>query len=152
MNALRIGVIGVGHLGALHAKMLSAIPTANLVGVFDTDPEKARKAAAENGTTACATLDELLGQVEAVTVATTTTTHFEIAGQAIARGLHVFLEKPITQTVAEANQLCALAGGRKLVVQVGHIERFNPAILALEGYDIAPLFIDTHLLAQIKPP
>jgi len=103
MNALRIGVIGVGHLGALHAKMLSAIPAAKLVGVFDTDLEKARKAAADNGTTACASLEELLVRVEAVTIATTTTTHFDIASQAIARGLHVFLEKPITQTVAEAN-------------------------------------------------
>ncbi len=151
MNALRIGVIGVGHLGALHAKMLSAIPAAKLVGVFDTDLEKARKAAADNGTTACASLEELLVRVEAVTIATTTTTHFDIASQAIARGLHVFLEKPITQTVAEANQLCALAAEKKLVVQVGHIERFNPAILALEGYDIAPLFIETHRLAQFKP-
>ena len=151
MNALRIGVIGVGHLGGLHAKMLATIPEATLVGVFDTDQEKARKVAGDNGTTAFATMEELFAQVEAVTIATSTTGHFAVAREAIARGIHLFIEKPITQTVDEANQLCALSGAKGLIVQVGHIERFNPAILALEGYTIAPLFIETHRLAQFKP-
>ncbi|MBP1691920.1 MAG: putative dehydrogenase, partial [Bacteroidetes bacterium] len=82
MNPLRIGVLGVGHLGALHAKMLASIPTANLVGVFDTDQEKARKVAADNGTTAFSTIEELLGQVEAASIATTTSSHFDVAAMA----------------------------------------------------------------------
>lgn len=151
MNPLRIGVIGVGHLGGLHAKMLAAIPEATLVGVFDIDAEKARKVAGDSGTTPFETMEGLLGQVDAVTIATSTTTHFEVAREAITRGIHLFVEKPITQTVDEANQVCALSGAKGVIVQVGHIERFNPAILALEGYTIAPLFIETHRLAQFKP-
>jgi predicted dehydrogenase len=151
MNPLRIGVIGVGHLGGLHAKMLAGIPGATLVGVFDIDAEKARKVAGDSGTTAFETIEGLLGQVEAVTIATSTTTHFDVAREAISRGIHLFVEKPITQTVDEANQLCALSAAKGVIVQVGHIERFNPAILALEGYTIAPLFIETHRLAQFKP-
>lgn len=151
MNALRVGVIGVGHLGGLHAKMLAAIPEAVLVGVYDTDQEKASKVAADYGTTAFPSIEALLGSVEAVTIATSTTSHFSVAMQAIERGIHIFLEKPITQTVDEARQLCALSDEKNLIVQVGHIERFNPAILALEGYTIAPLFIESHRLAQFKP-
>lgn len=151
MKPLRIGVLGVGHLGALHAKMLAAIPSAELVGVFDTDQEKARRVAAEYGTTAFPTMEELLTHVEAASIATTTSTHFDVASAASARGIHLFIEKPITQTVDEANRLCAMARERGTIIQVGHIERFNPAILALEGYGIAPLFIETHRLAQFKP-
>jgi predicted dehydrogenase len=151
MNPLRIGVIGVGHLGALHAKMLASIPAATLVGVFDMDQEKARKVAGDHGTTAFTALDELLSQVEAVTIATSTSSHFDVADRAIARGIHMFIEKPITQTVDEADRLCARSSEKGLVVQVGHIERFNPAILALEGFGIAPLFIESHRLAQFKP-
>jgi predicted dehydrogenase len=151
MNPLRIGVLGVGHLGGLHAKMLAAIPAAKLVGVFDTDQEKARTVAAEHGTEAFPSMEALLGQVEAVTIATPTVSHFAIAVAALEKGLHLFIEKPITQTVQEADRLCAMAREKNITVQVGHIERFNPAILALEGYGIAPLFIETHRLAQFKP-
>jgi len=151
MNPLRIGVLGVGHLGGLHAKMLAAIPVAKLVGVFDMDEEKARKVATEYGTEAYPSMEALLGQVEAVTIATPTVSHFEVASKAMDRGIHLFIEKPITQTVDEANRLCAMAQEKNLIVQVGHIERFNPAILALEGYSIAPLFIETHRMAQFKP-
>jgi predicted dehydrogenase len=131
--------------------MLSAIPSATLVGVYDTDQEKARKVAAEFGTGAFATIQDLLGQVEAASIATTTSAHYDVAAMAIERGIHLFIEKPITQTVDEANRLCAMARGKGTIIQVGHIERFNPAILALEGYGIAPLFIETHRLAQFKP-
>jgi predicted dehydrogenase len=151
MNPLRIGVIGVGHLGALHAKMLASIPSASLVGVYDVDQEKCRMVAADYKTATFPTMDALLEQVDAVTIATSTTSHFEVAARAIAQGVHMFIEKPITQTVAEADRLCEMALEKHLTVQVGHIERFNPAILALEGITIAPLFIESHRLAQFKP-
>jgi predicted dehydrogenase len=151
MKPLRVGVIGVGHLGSLHAKMFAAIPEATLVGVYDVDQAKADKVAQEYGAAPFDDIDKLLAGVDAVSIATSTTAHFDVAARAIDRGVHMFIEKPITQTVEEANQLCALSGQRGLVVQVGHIERFNPAILALEGFGIAPLFIESHRMAQFKP-
>jgi len=151
MNPLRIGVVGVGHLGKLHVKMLADMPGVQLAGVFDTDETKAQSVAAEYGTRAWSTLDALMEQVDAITVATTTTAHFTVACEALQRGVHVFLEKPITETVAEANEICRLARERRVTVQVGHIERFNPAILALEGFPLQPLFVESHRLAQFKP-
>ena len=151
MVTLRIGVVGAGHLGKLHAKMLADLPGVKLIGIYDTNGDKARAVASEFGTAAFASLESLLESVDAVTVATTTTAHFAVAREALGRGLHVFLEKPITETVEEAEQLCRIAQERKAVVQVGHIERFNPAILALEGFPLHPLFVESHRLAQFKP-
>src|SRR5258706_3455233 len=99
MNKFPIGVIGVGHLGSLHAKMLSGISSAELIGVSDADMPRAQSVAADAGTEAFASLDELLVRVKAVTVATPTSTHFAIASKAIERGIHTFIEKPITSTV-----------------------------------------------------
>jgi predicted dehydrogenase len=151
VETLRIGVIGVGHLGSLHAKMLADMPGVRLSGVFDIDAARAGTVAAQYGTTAAASLEALLDGVDAVTVATSTHTHCEVALRALERGKHVFLEKPITETVAEAESLCLAASGRGLIIQVGHIERFNPAILALEKYTIDPMFIESHRLAQFNP-
>jgi predicted dehydrogenase len=151
VEQLRIGVAGVGHLGSLHAKMLSEIPSIILAGVYDLDTERARTVASECGTTACTSLVDLLARVDAITIATTTTSHFPVAQEALARGRHLFIEKPITQTTAEADILCAQARQKGLVVQVGHIERFNPAILALERYTIQPMFVESHRLAQFNP-
>ena len=151
MNPLRIGVAGVGHLGKLHVKMLADMPGVQLVGVFDTDETKAAGVAAEHGTRAWSTLEALMERVDAITVATTTTAHFAVAREALLRGVHVFLEKPITETLAEADEICRLARERKTIVQVGHIERFNPAILALDGFPLQPLFVESHRLAQFKP-
>ncbi len=151
METLRIGVIGVGHLGSLHAKMLSDMPGVRLAGVFDTDAARAGTVAAQYGTAAAVSLEALLDGVEAVTVATSTHTHCAVAIRALERGKHVFLEKPITETVAEAETLCSAASERGLIIQVGHIERFNPAILALEKYPIDPMFIESHRLAQFNP-
>lgn len=151
MNNVRIGVIGVGHLGTLHARMLSDMPGVTLAGVYDLDGGKAEKTAAQFGTTACPTVDDLLGRVEAVTIATNTLSHCEVATRALEGGKHVFLEKPITQTIAEADALCRIAKEKNLLIQVGHIERFNSAILALEKYQIAPMFVESHRLAQFNP-
>ncbi|MBP1649722.1 MAG: putative dehydrogenase [Bacteroidetes bacterium] len=151
MNIIRIGVIGVGHLGALHAKMLADIPQVRLAGVYDLSPERAESVAADHHTFAVASLPELLQGVDAVTIATSTSAHFAAACTALEAGKHVFLEKPITETTAEAEHLCRLANLKGLTIQVGHIERFNPAILALEGYEIKPMFVESHRLAQFNP-
>jgi predicted dehydrogenase len=151
MDQIRIGVVGVGHLGSLHAKMLANIPGAALAGVFDIDSERAQTVAAQYMTQAFASLDDLLDHVDAVTVATHTTSHCEVASHALERQKHVLVEKPITETVHEAETLCHLAHTHDKIVQVGHIERFNPAILALEEFEINPLFIESHRLAQFKP-
>lgn len=151
MNPLRIGVVGVGHLGTLHVKMLSDMPGVALAGVYDTDASKAQKVAGDYGITSFATLEALLESVDAATVATSTTAHSAVAKTAIGHGVHLFMEKPITETVAEADDLCRLAEEKGVLIQVGHIERFNPAILALAEYTIKPLFIESHRLAQFKP-
>lgn len=151
VERLKIGIVGVGHLGALHTKMLAEIPEAHLVGLYDVDSEKAGRVAREFNTTSFGRLEDLLDAVDALTIATTTTSHFEIAQQALGKGKHLFIEKPITQSVEEADKLSRTARERKLVVQVGHIERFNPAILALEKYEIKPMFVESHRLAQFNP-
>jgi len=148
---LRIGVAGVGHLGSLHAKMLADMPGVRLAAVFDADPERGAAVAAQYGTVCAPSLDALLDAVDAVTIATTTVSHADVGLRALERGKHVFVEKPITETIGEAGKLCAAAASRHLLLQVGHIERFNPAILALEKYTIAPMFVESHRLAQFNP-
>jgi len=151
VERLRIGLVGVGHLGSLHAKILAEVAEAEFAGVHDIDQEKVRKAAAEFNTTACASLDLLLARSDALVIATPTTTHYEIARQALELGRDVFIEKPITQTTAEADGLIRLAEEKDRLVQVGHIERFNPAILALERHTLNPMFVESHRLAQFNP-
>ena len=151
MKPLSVAVIGTGHLGSLHAKMFSQIGSAVLTGVFDVVAERAAAIASEVGTKAFHELDEALGSAEAVSIATTTKDHFRVAEQALHAGRHVFIEKPITESIEQARKLVALAEKKDLILQVGHIERFNPAILALEGYHLDPLFIESHRLAQFNP-
>lgn len=148
---LGIGVVGVGHLGSLHAKMLAEIPGVGFAGVYDVDSTKARNIAAEFGVRAFDSLQQLLDTVEALTIASTTVTHYAIARQALESGKHVFIEKPVTETNEEAHELARLARNSVLVAQVGHIERFNPAILALEKHRISPMFVESHRLAQFNP-
>lgn len=151
MRKLNVGVIGVGHLGSLHGKMYSQLSSSNLVGVFDVDGEKAKKVAQELDTKAFDTVDGLIEAADAVSIVTTTVAHYEVAAKALAQGVHTFIEKPITETIEQARSLVALAETNHLKIQVGHIERFNPAILALESYDLRPLFIESHRLAQFNP-
>ncbi len=151
MIPLRVGVIGVGHLGSLHTKMYAQISSAQLVGVYDIDTSLAEKVAAEYRTKAFSKLDDLLASVEAVSVATVTQSHYDVAMQVIKRGVHLLIEKPITATIEQAQALTERAETKGLKLQVGHIERFNPAILTLEPYDINPLFIESHRLAQFNP-
>jgi predicted dehydrogenase len=151
MDPLKVGVIGVGHLGSLHAKMYSQISSVSFIGVYDADVQRAEKLAVEFGIKAFPTLDDLLSQVEAVSIATVTQSHYDVGMQVIKRGVHLLIEKPITTTIEQAKALTERAEIKGLKLQVGHIERFNPAILALEPYNIAPLFIESHRLAQFNP-
>ncbi|HTR81857.1 MAG TPA: Gfo/Idh/MocA family oxidoreductase [Bacteroidota bacterium] len=148
----RIGVIGVGHLGSLHVKMYSELAEGSLVGIYDVDKAKAEAIVSQYpGLRSFDRLDDLLKNVDAVSVASVTSKHFELANEAISAGVHVLIEKPITQTVSEADRLISLAETKGCVIQVGHIERFNPAILALESYKLKPMFIESHRLAQFNP-
>jgi len=151
VNLLRIGVVGTGRLGTLHAKMLTESGLARLAGVYDIDAEKAKNIASEFGSRAAASLNELLAGVDAIVVSADTSAHHAIALAALVQKKHVLIEKPITRTIDEAEELCRIAREQKLVLQVGHIERFNPAILALEKYSINPMFVESHRLAQFNP-
>ncbi|RCK76639.1 MAG: Oxidoreductase, Gfo/Idh/MocA family [Ignavibacteriae bacterium] len=151
MSRLNIGVVGVGHLGALHAKMLVNIDSAKLVGVYDSNHERALKIAEEFQLKAYHSYEELLRETDAVTIAVNTKAHYEVAIQALQAGKHIFIEKPITETIKQAEELINLSKQKKLKIQVGHIERFNPALLAVEHIKLAPLFIESHRLAQFNP-
>ncbi len=151
MEKLRIGVIGVGKLGTYHCQALARIPGATLVGVYDCSEAARHQATLTLGATAYPRLEELLAQVDGVVVAVPTVAHLEVCRQALLRGVHVFVEKPIASTVAEADEMIALARQKNLTLQVGHIERFNPAIRALEGTQLSPLFIESHRLAPFDP-
>ena len=151
MALVKVGVIGVGHLGALHAKMLAQADGAALIGVYDVDKQRSAAIAAEVGARSFASMQELLTECDAVSIATPTKNHFETASLAMESGKHIFLEKPITATVEEARMLNAQAKKHSVKIQVGHIERFNPAILAVDRYRLNPLFIESHRLAQFNP-
>lgn len=150
-NILRAAVIGVGYLGRFHAQKYQQNPTVELVGVADADSERARQVAAEVGCRATENYAELLADVDLVSIAVPTQYHFAVAQACLEAGVHILLEKPITQTVEEADQLIKLAADRQLVFQVGHLERFNPAVMALKGILHNPAFIESHRLAPFKP-
>lgn len=148
---IKVGVVGVGHLGNLHAKMYDMIPTADFVGIYDIDPARSKEVAEHYGVKSFPSLDALLDEVGAASVVTPTSNHFETASHALHRGVHVFIEKPITSDVPSAESLIELAREKNRIVQVGHIERFNPAIMALKGVELNPMFIESHRLAQFNP-
>jgi predicted dehydrogenase len=151
METVKIGVIGVGHLGQLHAKMYDRIDSATFIGIYDTDAEKAGETASRYNVLAFPSAEALLEKVDAVSVVTPTSNHFDTATLALRHGKHVFIEKPITHDIASADTLVKLAEERGLIAQVGHIERFNPALMALEAFDLNPMFIESHRLAQFNP-
>lgn len=147
MTVLRVGVIGVGHLGQHHARLYAALPGSRLVGLVDTDAERAKLVAGRHGASVMADLPALLKQVEAVSVAATTSAHYGVVKACLEAGVHVLVEKPIAVTPAEAWELVELAQRRKLVLQVGHIERFNPVMQAMRPHIGKPVFIECHRLS-----
>ena len=150
MQPVRTAVIGVGYLGRFHAQKYAALPESQLVAVVDARPDARDKVAAEVGCRAVADYREILGVVDAVSIATTTPAHFPIAKECLERGVHVLVEKPITETPDQARALIETAARRGCILQVGHLERFNSAILALEGVLGTPRFIESHRLAPFK--
>ena len=134
-NSLNVGVVGVGHIGKSHARVYSELAAAGarLAAVYDADAENARAVAAQYGARAAGTLEEFAALVDAATVATPTPTHFPVAKFLLEQGKHLLVEKPITENTADARALSELARVRGCVLQVGHIERFNPALGALEA-------------------
>lgn len=149
---LKIGLLGAGHLGRIHLKCLQlAAESFELVGFYEPDETNARRAETTFGVRRFDSYGALLDAVEVVDIVTPTVTHFELAKRALDAGKHVFIEKPLTQTPAEARDLRDLQRDSGLHVQVGHVERFNPALLALDGMTIAPQFIEAHRLAPFNP-
>jgi len=150
MKQLRAGVIGVGYLGKFHASKYAGHPGVELVAVVDTDPAIADSIAAENNTRACTDYHDVLDQVDLVSIAVPTEYHHQVARDCLASGIHVLLEKPITTTPAEAQDLIDLARANNLVLQIGHLERFNPAIQSVWSRNNDPLFIESHRLAPFN--
>jgi predicted dehydrogenase len=150
MQPIRTAVIGVGYLGRFHAQKYAAVPVSRLAAVVDTRADARDAVAGELGCRAVADYREILGEVDAVSIATTTPLHFPIAQDCLERGVHVLVEKPITETPEQARTLIETAARRGCVLQVGHLERFNSAILALEGTLGTPRFIESHRLAPFK--
>ena len=149
---IKIGLLGVGHLGNIHLRLLKELTDDyEVVGIYDTDPERARAKAEEYGVQAWEDRDALIKAVDAVDIVTPTLSHYENAKAAMKRFKHVFIEKPVTATMEEARSLQALAREADVKVQVGHVERYNPAFLTVRDMDLAPMFIEGHRLAQWNP-
>lgn len=151
MRKIKVGVIGVGYLGKFHAEKYAAMNEAELVGVADAHPEQAATVAEKCGTRAFQDFRQLLTEVEAVSVVVPTSLHHEVAMACLAAGVDVMLEKPMTTTLAEADELIAQAESQGRILQVGHLERYNPAVLAMEQYLTQPLFIESHRIHSFKP-
>lgn len=151
MQKLKVGVIGTGHLGKLHLKMFKTISNCELIGIYDSNPGQAKSVGDEFQIPIAESLNNLIEKVDAVSIAATTSAHHQIAKKCFEKGVHAFIEKPITATIKEAEELVELSGKKKLILQVGHIERFNPALVAMEKYIHDPKFIQTDRLSQFNP-
>ncbi|MFQ5329655.1 MAG: Gfo/Idh/MocA family protein, partial [Thermodesulfobacteriota bacterium] len=137
MKPVKVGVVGAGYLGRFHAEKYAALERTELVGIVDVDLERAEELADKLGTKPFTSCAELFGEVDAISVVTPTETHFAITRELLSRGIDVLLEKPMTVTVAEADKLVAIAEKQGAILQIGHLERFNAAVVALEGKDVA---------------
>jgi predicted dehydrogenase len=144
---VRAAVVGVGYLGAFHAQKYASLPGVELVGVVDRDAARAAAIAAQVGAPVLESLDALLGRVDCASIAVSTPSHFAVASTLLEHGIDVLVEKPITATVAEGRRLVELAAAHQRILQVGHLERFNPAIRSLAGVLTRPRFIECHRLA-----
>lgn len=148
---IRTAVIGVGYLGGFHAEKYAALPNSDLVAVVDLDIDRAESIAGRLGTRAFSSYGEILDMVDAVSIAVPTQSHFEVAGEFLRRGVHVLLEKPMTTTLEEADELIRIAREKGALLQVGHLERFNPVLQALDGILTEPRFIESVRIAPFKP-
>jgi predicted dehydrogenase len=148
---LKIGVFGTGHLGKFHLNNWKEIPGVTITGFFDPNDKTAKEVEEKYGLKRYTSEDELIAVSDAIDVVTPTQQHFHLCEKAIKKGKHVFVEKPMAHTMAEAKSLLQLAQESKVKFQVGHVERFNPAFLAAKDLDLNPMFIEVHRLAQFNP-
>jgi predicted dehydrogenase len=151
MKMLNVGIIGTGHLGKIHTKLMKEVKRANLIGVYDLNFEVAKKVAEELEIKPFEKLDQFLSEVDAVSIVATTSAHYNLIIKAFEKNVHVFVEKPITSTIEQAEEVVKISKEQNLKLQVGHIERFNSALLSLEKYNLDPKFIQTDRLAQFNP-
>src|SRR2546423_9016628 len=143
----RVGVVGIGHHGKDHARLYAELPGRRFTAIYDADRAVPEARAAEFGDKAVASLEEFAEEVDAASIATPTSTHFEIARELLSRGKHLLVEKPIADNTAHASKLAELAATHDLVLQVGHVERFNPVLSALEKRLTNPRFIEAHRMS-----
>ena len=148
MKKLRVGVVGVGHIGSNHARLYSEIANADFTAIYDVDVTRANSIAKKYGGTVAKSLEEFTVLVDAASVATPTNSHYEIARPLLEKGKHLLMEKPITENPRHATELAELAAGNQLILQVGHVERFNPVLSALEARLTHPRFIEAHRLSS----
>jgi len=148
---LKVGVIGVGHLGKIHLKILLGMKQVKVIGFYDINKNTAAEIASEFGVTDFPTVESLIDSVDIVDIVAPTTSHFDIALKTIRSSKHLFIEKPLAATVDEAKELVKLAHEAKVKIQVGHVERFNPAYIAAGKYIENPMFIENHRLALFNP-
>ncbi len=146
MRNIAVGVIGIGYLGKFHAEKYARMPDVDLVGIVDRNEERANSVAGRLNTTPFSSYKEIIGKVDAVSVVTQTPFHFDISRDFLRNGVDVLIEKPITTTLKEANALIELADSHGLIIQVGHLERFNPVVIALKNIVTNPMFIESHRL------
>lgn len=149
---LKIGILGLGHLGKIHLKCILLLPeTYELIGFYDSDPKRVKAIESEFGVQAFKSAEALIQVVDLIDIVTPTSTHFELAQLAIAADKPFFIEKPLTSTLAEAQELFLQAQAKGIKAQVGFVERFNPAFLAIQGQPISPMFIEAHRLSAYNP-
>ena len=151
MDKIKVGVVGVGHLGRHHVRVYSELPEALLLGVYDIDLKKAKEIASEFNTSYFEDMNSLLNQTDAVSLVVPTSLHFSVGKKILEKGINLLIEKPITKTVKQAEKLVSLAREKNLVLQVGHIERFNPAFKVIEKDKLEPKFIESHRLGPFVP-
>jgi len=148
---IKVGIFGAGHLGKIHMQQWKEIPGVELVGFYDPDDAQAASAIALYQVPRYADFEQLIHSVDAVDIVSPTTTHFELAKICILNGKHVFVEKPLANTLEEGRELVKLVHEANIVCQVGHVERYNPAMLALGDQTLQPMFVEAHRLAQFNP-
>lgn len=150
-HMLKIGLFGVGHLGKIHLSQLATMKDVEVVGFYDPSNANAASISEQYNIPRFTVAEELIQIVDAIDIVAPTTLHFKLCEQAIRNGKHIFVEKPMTNTMEEAKTLVKLVDEANIKFQVGHVERFNPAFLALRGYDLKPMFIEVHRLAEFNP-
>ncbi len=148
---LKVGLLGVGHLGKYHLEQWLRVQTAELIGFYDPDAERATEIEQHYKVTRYHDIDQLIADSDALDIVTPTISHFDLAKKALKQSKHIFIEKPLSHSLAEAQELMHLVKESGVKCQIGHIERFNPALLSLEGMTLNPKFIETHRLAQYNP-